>query len=161
MLSMFKPLADRGTAMTGIESSIIAPAVSLAYRMYLSIDVYCLEWTHLNRPAGPSLGERQLSSEDLFNLEVINVFAAGKLVRSIPAGLKIEYLLDIMPQLVIRRVKGDTFADRKILKRSKVLVKVETEKRGKHEATVPKSGEDATVLQWLDRTVHSRSFYSR
>jgi len=65
----------------------------------------------------------------------------------------LDYVLDIMPQLVVRTAKADMFAEDKVLTRPKLLVAVP--KEGKPRLMPPKlnPGEDVTLLGCLHRTV--------
>lgn len=158
ILCIFVPQVDEEDFQATLRSSIIVPATSLAHKMHLSVDEYNLEWTAFHRLR---IHDRIEQAEYLQSFELANVLIDGKVVKSKPEGARIEYIFDISPQLVLRAVKGEGYAERKVLKRSKVLVAVVREDEDWLRMLRYDSKQEPTLLGWLENVIYgSRQFHS-
>jgi hypothetical protein len=145
MLGLFIPRAHTRNLQTAVRNTIIEPAFALAHKMHLSVDLFSIEWSqyHNLRP-----DQRNSFAGEFNDFELVDLLARGKTLKALPSR-NIDYILDITPQLVLRRVKADTYAEPKVLKKPKILVAVTKEGHGHSREPELRPGSDATVLGWL------------
>ncbi|KAF4626039.1 hypothetical protein G7Y89_g12119 [Cudoniella acicularis] len=154
MLLLFIPRADERKLHANIRHAIIEPAFALAHKMHLSVDYFTIEWSRYHN-SQPSQRSSFPGGLHLHDLELIDYMDKGKLIRSAPSG-NVHYMFDITPRLVFTKVKGDSVAEPKVLRKPKLLVSVLKEGfRLRDPAS--KSGEDITSLGWLERNLMSIS----
>ncbi len=135
-----------------IRTVIIEPALALAHKMNLSVDEFSIKWTIFsNSPQGQQPTKSYPFREQFQYFEMVNLMAAGKPIKNPPGAGHLDYVIDIMPRLVMRTAKADVFGDEKVLKRPKLLVAVPTE--GQPRLTPPrvKPGDEVTLLGLLHR----------
>jgi hypothetical protein len=144
MLGLFIPRANTRNLQTTVRNTIIEPAFALAHKMHLSVDRFSIEWSQYHNLRS----EQRLSFAGEFNdFELVDL-ARRKTLKA-PPSRNIDYIFDISPQLVFRRVKADTYAEPKVLKKLKILVAVAKEGHGHNREPELRPALDATALGWL------------
>jgi len=145
MLGIFIPRAHNLNLQTSVRNTIIEPAFALAHKMHLSVDYFSIEWPKYHKLRSDR-GNGEFSDVELVDL------ARRTTLKAPPSG-NIDYIFDITPQLVFQRVKADTCAEPKVLKKLRILVAVTKEGYGRNRESELRSGSDATVLGWLHQEI--------
>ena len=145
MLRLFIPRAHTRNLLPAVRNTIIEPAFALAHKMHLSVDLFSIEWSQYHNLRSD---ERNPFAGEFNDFEFVDLLARGKTLKA-PPSRNIEYLFDITPRLVFRRVKADIYAEPKVLKKPKILVAVTKEGHGHSKEPELHQGSDATALGWL------------
>jgi hypothetical protein len=154
MLQLFIPRSSKQKLRANIRTALIDPALALAHNMNLSVDSFTVEWTEFCDAHPEQQPARTYPFHEQSNqFEMVNLMAAGKTIKNLSGPGHLDYVMDIMPQLVMKAVRTDEFGEAKILKRPKLLVAVPKEGESRLMPPKLKPGEDATLLGWLHRAV--------
>jgi len=141
---------DGKKALASIDTTIIEPAVELAEKFQLSVDLFSIEWT-----SGSFTDNESFSSFQCQNLLPPNrklKFPAAK------QGNCITYVCDIAPQLVNQLAHALDSEAPKIEKQAKILVAVTKEQDGpfKGQGLRLENGEYVTLLGQLEAHLSRR-----
>jgi hypothetical protein len=155
MLKLFIPRAHTRNLQAAVYNTIIEPAFALAHKMHLSVDLFSIEWSKYHNLWAD---QRNPFAGEFNDFELVDLIAGGKTLKAPPLR-NFDYIFDITPQLVFRRVKADTYSEPKVLRKPKILVAVTKEGHGHSRESELRQGSDATVLGWLH--AHARRGSSR
>jgi hypothetical protein len=150
MLKILAPRANTGRLQTSIRSIIIEPAFTLAHKMHLSVDQFTIEWSQFHNLQTDQ--RTYFKTEDISEFEFVDL-ASHRTLKGHHSG-DIIYIFDITPKLVFQKVKADSYAEPKVLKKQKILVTV-----NKNAAVSSES--QPTVLGWLKRSVYEQHIESK
>ncbi|KAL2060169.1 hypothetical protein VTL71DRAFT_9564 [Oculimacula yallundae] len=156
-LHLLSPGTDGNVFLRVIRDTIVEPAALLAQKMFLSVDLFTLEWTPRYDRGSP--GNTAMQPIEFGEVDFSDFAKNGKLVNTISQRDKMDYLFDISPALVMTAARGIEWGERKVLKKAKVLGRyIENGALAKNEQQVPlPSLEGETMLGWLDRQCYLRS----
>jgi len=156
MLGLFVPHYNKYKLRATIRGSIVDPALSLAQKTNLSIDIFDIQWTEFSTAHPQRQPAKTYPFRERFdNFEMINLMAAGKKIKTLPPTGDVDYVLDIMPKFVMRTTKADVYGEAKVLKKPKLLVAISIDDQPRM-LPIKSSGEEETLLGFLDRTVRDR-----
>lgn len=161
------PLELRQSVLSGI----IEPAVALAHRLHLSPHIYALDFSPYAKKYEDSRARNLPSiAEQLWSFEAVDMMRAGRTVKAEDFAItdeakshatkEVTYVMDLSPGLFVQSVKGDVLAERRALKKPKIVVAVtEKEKKGKENGnTFPppfEEDEEGTLVGYLySRVLH-------
>jgi hypothetical protein len=85
----------------------------------------------------------------------VNLLGGDTILKPTPL-IGLVPMFEISRRLVFKMVKADTYAEPKVLKKSKTLVAFDKYGESQHIAPKMPSGQDATVLMWLDNSLAKR-----
>lgn len=169
MLRVLATDTDEKLAKSFFEN-ITKPACKLARKMHLCFDEYTLEWStyHDKQLLDPAaIFEKETDVKEKFARYEFVDLNTRKTLRERPRVedgglLKVWWVFDLKPKLVLRKLRADSWAEGKTLTRPAVLVSPDDLKRRKKTAAPAKKGEQGpiTVLgalaDWLHREKASR-----
>lgn len=157
ILRIFLPGADKHALITSIQESIIEPSMILAHKMQISVDKFSFEWSSLQRTKPE---KRFVIPRDFEAFEPVDI--SGRTLKFPAAGEGsagrgyITYLFDLCPRLIYEPVKGDSYKEPQILKKSRILVVATKEEDGPFLVPNPIPGRPVTLLGWLEEIVHPK-----
>ena len=172
MAKMLRVLAtdtDENLAKSFFET-VIKPACKLARKMHLCFDEYTLEWStyHDKQLLDPAaIFEKEAGVKEKFASYEFVDLNTRKTLRERPRvedgePLKVQWVFDLKPRLVFRKLRADSWAEGKTLTRPAVLVCLADQKRRKNTAAPAKKGEKEPInvlgalAGWLHREKASR-----
>jgi hypothetical protein len=148
------PGADKTTLTISIQEYIIEPSMILAHKMHISVDKFSFEWSPLQRTRPE---KRFVTPRDFEGFEAVDI--TGRTLKFSAAAEElgyITYLFDLCPKLVYEPVKGDSYKEPQVLKKSRILVFATTQEDGPYSIPKPTLGRQMTLIGWLDEIVHPK-----
>ncbi|KAL4736217.1 hypothetical protein BDV11DRAFT_211363 [Aspergillus similis] len=165
MLRAFAPTTDPNTLAKSFLKTVTKPACELARRFHLCFDEYSLEWSecHDNEkvvkdPVGAF--QRANKAGRFGEYDFVRAGEERRWLRDVPASLSsgnsgregndgdgndtkvtVQWLFDIAPKLVFRKLKVDSWGEDKVLVKPRVLVRVSEQKRTGPTTKVAKKAE--------------------
>jgi len=149
ILGLFIPRYPMHKLQASVRNNIIEPAFALAHKMHLSVDNFSIEWSQYH---DLRRDQRNHFIGEFKDVELVDLLAEGKTLKA-HSSRNTVYIFDITPQLVFREVKADTYAGPKVLRKPRILVAVGKEGQGHNREPQLYPVPDATVLDWLDKTM--------
>ncbi|KAL4786296.1 hypothetical protein BJX76DRAFT_355202 [Aspergillus varians] len=162
-LRVFVPTIDPNSLAKSFFEGIMKPAAALARRMHLCFDEYTLEWSAYHDRQlldTAEIFEKESSTKEKFARYEFVELRSKKTLRERPRGedgepVKVRWMFDLRPKLVVRKLRADSWAEGKILVKPKILVRVSEQKKGRGPfRKKSEQQEDPTVLAALEEWLH-------